>query len=309
MASRTSGWHASPYFLLTLTAFIWSLNWIVGRAIVGHVSPIALTFIRWSIAVTVLMPFAFPLIRANWHVVRRDWKTIVWLAFWGTGLHNAFSYTGLQFTTATNGVILNSATPVLIVVLSWALYRETITRLQAAGIAVSLFGVAVIVSHGDLGALAALAINKGDVIVFVGVGFWAAYTVFLRHKPAELPGLALLACCGCVGLAFLAPIVAIEAVFFEGRVELTFATVAAMLYLGIFPSLVAYVCWNRAVAEVGPAVSGVFMHLMPPFAGVLAWVFLDERIYLYHLAGIGLILAGIALTTRGHRADPEPGPE
>jgi drug/metabolite transporter (DMT)-like permease len=307
MASRTSGWHASPYFLLTLTAFIWSLNWIVGRAIVGHVSPIALTFIRWSIAVTVLMPFAFPLIRANWHVVRRDWKTIVWLAFWGTGLHNAFSYTGLQFTTATNGVILNSATPVLIVVLSWALYRETITRLQAAGIAVSLFGVAVIVSHGDLGALAALAINKGDVIVFVGVGFWAAYTVFLRHKPAELPGLALLACCGCVGLAFLAPIVAIEAVFFEGRVELTFATVAAMLYLGIFPSLVAYVCWNRAVAEVGPAVSGVFMHLMPPFAGVLAWIFLDERIYLYHLAGIGLILAGNARAPRRSGARPGVG--
>jgi drug/metabolite transporter (DMT)-like permease len=309
MASRASGWHASPYFLLTLTAFIWSLNWIVGRAIVGHVSPIALTFIRWSIAVSILVPIAFPLVRANWHVVRRDWKAIAWLAFWGTGLHNAFSYTGLQFTTATNGVILNSATPVLIVVLSWALYRETITRAQAIGIGVSMLGVATIVSHGEPAALAALAINKGDVIVFVGVAFWAAYTVFLRHKPAELPGLALLACCGCVGLVFLAPVVAIEAIFFGGRVELTPATLGAMLYLGIFPSVVAYVCWNRAVAEVGPAVSGVFMHLMPPFAGILAWIFLDERIHLYHLAGMGLILGGIALTTRGHRADPEPGPE
>jgi drug/metabolite transporter (DMT)-like permease len=309
MASRTSGWHASPYLLLTLTAFIWSLNWIVGRAIVGHVSPIALTFIRWSIAIAILMPFALPMIRANWHVVRRDWKTIVWLAFWGTGLHNAFTYTGLNFTTATNGVILNSATPVIIVILSWALYRETITRLQAFGIGVSMIGVAVIVSRGDLAALARLAINMGDVIVLVGVTFWAAYTVFLRHKPADLPGLALLACCSCVGLVFLAPVVAIEAIAFGGKVEVTAATVAAMLYLGVFPSLVGYVFWNRAVAEVGPAVSGVFMHLMPPFGGILAWIFLDERIYLYHFAGIALILAGIALTTRGHRADPEPGPE
>ena len=300
---------ASPYLLLTATAFIWSLNWIVGRAIVGHVSPIALTFIRWSIAIVALMPFALPMIRANWPIVRRDWKTIVFLAFWGTGLHNTFSYVGLNFTTATNGVILNSATPVIIVVLSWALYRETITRLQALGIAVSMVGVAAIVSRGDLAALAALAINKGDVIVLVGVTFWAAYTVFLRHKPAELPGLALLACCGCVGLVFLAPVVAVEAIYFGGHVEVSPATVGAMLYLGIFPSLVAYVAWNKAVAEVGPAVSGVFMHLMPPFAGILAWIFLDERIYLYHLAGVALILAGIALTTRGHRADPEPGPE
>ena len=309
MASRTSGWHASPYFLLTLTAFIWSLNWILGRAIVGHVTPIALTFIRWSIAIVALMPFALPMIRANWPIVRRDWKTIVFLAFWGTGLHNTFSYVGLNFTTATNGVILNSATPVIIVVLSWALYRETITRLQALGIAVSMVGVAAIVSRGDLAALAALAINKGDVIVLVGVTFWAAYTVFLRHKPAELPGLALLTCCGCVGLVFLAPLVAIEMAFFGGRVEVSPLTLAAMLYLGIFPSVLGYVFWNRAVAEVGPTVSGMFMHLMPPFAGILAWLFLDESIHAYHFAGMALILAGIALTTRGHRADPEPGPE
>src|SRR5690348_9552164 len=212
---------ASPYLLLTATAFIWSLNWIVGRAIVGHVSPIALTFIRWSIAIVALLPFALPMILANRAIVRRDWKTIVFLAFWGTGLHNTFSYVGLNFTTATNGVILNSATPVIIVVLSWALYRETITRLQALGIAVSMVGVAAIVSRGDLAALATLAINKGDIIVLVGVTFWAAYTVFLRHKPAELPGLALLTCCGCVGLVILTPLVAIEAAFFGGHVELS----------------------------------------------------------------------------------------
>src|SRR5205085_2207170 len=96
---------------------------------------------------------------------------------------------------------------------------------------------------------------------------------------------------------------------FGGHVEVTLATVLAMLYVGIFPSLVGYVFWNRAVAEVGPAVSGVFMHLMPPFGGILAWIFLGERIHPYHFVGIALILAGIALTTRGHRADPEPGPE
>jgi drug/metabolite transporter (DMT)-like permease len=82
-----------------------------------------------------------------------------------------------------------------------------------------------------------------------------------------------------------------------------------MLYLGIFPSFVGYVFWNRAVAEVGSNIAGIFVHLMPAFGSILAWIFLGERIFLFHVAGIALILAGIALTSRGRRVVPEPGPE
>jgi drug/metabolite transporter (DMT)-like permease len=309
MASRAAHFHASPYLLLSLTSLFWSLNWVIGRAIVGHVSPLALTFIRWFVAVAVMLPFAWPVIRAHWPVVRRSWREIAWLGFWGTGLHNAFAYVGLQYTTATNGVMLNSSIPIMIIVLGWVIYRETITRLQAFGVAVSLAGVLTIVARGDLAVLAAFEMNKGDLIVLAGMVFWAAYTVFLRLKPAELPGLALLACCGCVGVVLLAPLFAFEMLVLGGRVEFTPATVGAMLYVGIFPSFVGYVFWNRGVAEVGPNIAGIFVHLMPAFGAFLGWLFLDERIFAFHLAGIALILAGVALTTRGRRADPEPGPE
>jgi len=309
MASRAAHFHASPYLLLSLTSLFWSLNWVIGRAIVGHVSPLALTFIRWFVAVAVMLPFAWPVIRAHWPVVRRSWREIAWLGFWGTGLHNAFAYVGLQYTTATNGVMLNSSIPIMIIVLGWVIYRETITRLQAFGVAVSLAGVLTIVARGDLAVLAAFEMNKGDLIVLAGMVFWAAYTVFLRLKPAELPGLALLACCGCMGVLLLAPLFAFEMLFLGGRVEFTPATVGAMLYVGIFPSFVGYVFWNRGVAEVGPNIAGIFVHLMPAFGAFLGWLFLDERIFAFHLAGIALILAGVALTTRGRRADPEPGPE
>jgi drug/metabolite transporter (DMT)-like permease len=306
---RRIPFHASPYLLLSLTSLFWSLNWVIGRAIVGHVSPFTLTFIRWLVAVAAMMPFAWPQIRRHWPVIRRNWKTLVWLGFWGTGLHNVFAYLGLQYTTATNGVILNSSIPVMIIVLGWFFYRETITRMQALGVVISLAGIMTIIARGDLETLARLSLNKGDIIILVGMIFWAAYTVFLRMKPAELPGLPMLACCGCVGVTLLAPLAAFEMLFLGGRVEFTPATVGAMLYVGIFPSFVGYVFWNRGVAEVGPQVAGIFVHLMPAFGALLAWLFLDERIYLFHLVGIALILAGIALTTRGHRADPEPGPE
>jgi len=206
-------------------------------------------------------------------------------------------------------VILNSSVPVMIIVLGWLIYRDTITRLQSLGVAISMLGVFAILTRGDLGVLANFQLNKGDVIVVVGMVFWAAYTVFLRHKPVGLPGLALLTCCAVVGVALLTPLFVIEMVFLDGRIEVTPATLAAMLYVGIFPSFVGYIFWNRGVAEVGPNISGIFMHLMPVFGSLLAWLFLGERIQLFHIVGIALILSGITLTTRGRRAEPEPGPE
>jgi drug/metabolite transporter (DMT)-like permease len=301
--------HFSPYLLLTLTSLFWSLNWVVGRALVGTVSPFTLALIRWTVAVVLLVAISWRQLRDHWPAIVANRRRIVFLGFWGTGLHNAFSYLGLQYTTATNGVILNSAIPVMIIVCGWMVFRDTITRLQAVGVAISLAGVLTVLTRGDIGVLARFSLNGGDLIVLFAMVFWAVYTVFLRTKPDGIPGLALIACCGTVGIAILLPMAAIELVFLGGTLVFTPASVAAMLYVGIFPSLLGYIFWNRAVAEVGSNVAGVFVHLMPAFGSLLAWMFLGERIYAYHLAGIGLILAGIALTSRGARGTPAPGPE
>jgi drug/metabolite transporter (DMT)-like permease len=216
---------------------------------------------------------------------------------------------GLQYTTATNGVMLNSAIPVLIIVLGWLFYGDRVTRVQALGVFVSLAGVFVILTRGDLGVLRNLSLNKGDLILLGGAVFWAAYTIFLRMKPADLPGLALLACSGVIGAAMLLPLALLEQVAWGGHVELTPATFGAMLYVGIFPSVVGYVFWNRAVHEVGSNVAGIFLHLMPAFGSLLAWLFLDERIFAFHVVGIALILVGIALTSSARRPIPEAGRE
>jgi drug/metabolite transporter (DMT)-like permease len=198
----------------------------------------------------------------------------------------------------------------MIIVLGWLIYREAITRMQAVGVAVSLAGVLAILTRGDPAVLASLQLNKGDLIIVTGMMFWSAYTVFLRHSPVGLPGLALLACCAIVGLAALTPLVIAEAAFMGGHVELTPATIGAILYVGVFPSILAYVFWNRAVGQVGPSVAGIFMHLMPVFGSLLAWLFLGERIRAFHIVGIALILGGITLTTRGRRRlEVDAGPE
>lgn len=309
MHRRPAPYHASPYLLLTLTSFLWSLNWIIGRAMVGHVTPMALTFVRWLVAFMVMLPFAWPQLRTHASTLRRHWKRIAWLGFWGTGIQNVFGYEGLQYTTATNGVMLNSAVPVMIIVVGWLVYGDRITRVQSLGVAVSLAGVIAILTRGDARVLLSLSLNRGDLIVLGGLVFWAVYSVILRMKPPELPGLALLTACSAVGLAFLAPLAIFEARFLGGHVEVTPATVAALLYVGIFPSFVGYISWNRGVAEVGSNVAGIFLHLMPVFGALLAWLVLGERIHGFHIAGIALILAGIALTTRAGRGLPAPAPE
>lgn len=309
MPRSTAPHYASPYLLLSLASFLWAFNWIIGRAMVGHVTPVALTFARWTVAFAAMLPFAWPQLRAHAGTLRKHWRRIAWLAFWGTGIQNVFGYVGLQYTTATNGVMLNSAIPVMIIVTGWLVYGDTITRLQSVGVAVSLAGVLAILTRGDVEVLLSLSLNRGDLIVLGGLVFWAVYSVILRTKPPGLPGLALLAACSGFGVLFLAPLAAFEALFLGGHIEVAPATVAAILYIGVFPSFVGYISWNRGVAEVGANVAGIFLHLMPAFGALLAWLFLDERIHAYHIAGIGLVLAGIALSARGERAVPAAAPE
>ena len=143
----------SPYVLLTLAPFFWSCNVIVGRGISPEVPAFAMTFYRWLFAAAMLTPFALPLVRKDLPIVRRHWKSLLSLGVIGIGVHNALAYLGLRYTTAVNGVILNSFIPVMIVALSWALLRERLATLQVAGISISLAGVLTILSGGSLATL------------------------------------------------------------------------------------------------------------------------------------------------------------
>ncbi len=137
---------ASPYLLLALAPLFWACNWIVGRGLAADVPPMAMTFLRWFFALVILAPFAWRHVMREWPVVRAHWKTMLFLGAIGVGTHNALAYLGLNYTTATNGVILNSFIPVMIIALSWLFLRERLTGVQLAGVGVSLAGVLAILS-------------------------------------------------------------------------------------------------------------------------------------------------------------------
>ncbi len=285
-----------PYLLLTLTALFWSGNIVLGRAIRADVPPLALAFWRWVVSLLLTLPFALPHLRRQWPLLRRAWKPVVVLGLLGVGTYNTFAYIALQYTPATNVVLLNSVIPVATISLAALFLKQRLRRVQWAGVLLSLFGVAAIVSRGDFIALAGMRLNVGDLWMLGAIFAWAVYTLGLQWRPEGIHPMLLLAAFVVVGLLALAPAYAWEIA--QGRLILVNSgALAAIAYTGVFPGFIGYIFYNRAVGEVGASKASLFIHLMPVFGTLLAALFLAEIPRPYHYAGIALIISGIYLTT------------
>jgi drug/metabolite transporter (DMT)-like permease len=288
------------YLLLVLAVLFWSGNWVAGRMLAPFVPPVALTFLRWSIALVLLAPFVAPRLWAQRRLLAREWKPIVVLGLLGGGIHNVLQYWGLQYTSATNGAILNSLTPILIILMGAALLRDPFPRMAAAGATISLCGALAIVTRLDWQAVAALRFNAGDMLVIASLVMLAGYTLALRWRPEGLDALSFLA---CFALVAQVPVgLAAAAEYSSGaRVVLNVSSALGMLYVAVFPALLSYHFWNLAVASVGAARAGVFMHLMPVFGSLLGFAFLGEHFGPHHALGMALIVFGVTLASRGRR--------
>lgn len=295
-------WQPSPYLLLSLTALFWAGNWVIGRAMRHDMPPIAMGFWRWTLALLLLLPFTLPELRRKWPVVRANWLTLTILGCLGAIAFNTLIYVGLQYTAATNGVLFNSLSPVFIILLSWMLVGERISSLQGAGLILSLAGVLAIVARGDAAMLASFQFNPGDLWLITAMLLWAVYTIVLKRRPAELSAMAFLAAMLLLSLPLLLPFYLWE-FSVRGGFTLNAATVSALAYYCTVPSIIAYLFWNRGVAQVGANRAGLFVHLMPVFGALLSVIFLGERLYAYHYAGAALIFGGIWLTTRKARGE------
>jgi drug/metabolite transporter (DMT)-like permease len=287
-----------PHLLLALATLFWAGNWIVGRALVDVFPPAALTFWRWVLALALISPFVVPRLIAQREVLKRHWKPIVVLGVLGGGPHNILQYWGLHYTGAANGAILTSLMPVYVMLAAALFLGDRLPRGAAIGAAISILGVLAIVFRLDPQALLSFRLNPGDALIIVSHLMLAAYTLGLRRRPAGLDALSFLACFALValppvGLAYL----------FElstgARIVWTGGAVAGLVFVAIFPALLAYHFWALGVAALGPARSSIFFYLTPLFGALLAVAVLGERLGLHHAVGAALILAGVALANRG----------
>lgn len=282
------------YLLLILTPLFWAGNFISARAIAPDTDPLLLALLRWMVALLLILPWWWPVLRREWRVMLNHLPILCWLSFLSVAVFNTMVYFGVETTTASNAAIFQAIIPVLIMSLSWIFYSERVSALQWLGVALSISGVLVIVSRAEISRLMGLQLNPGDLWVMVAVVSWAVYSVTLRHRPTELSPFGFFGFSVAFGVLALLPF----ALWEQGGLMIpdwSGKVWSVVIYIAVFPSILAYLFWNRGVAEIGASTAGLFIYLIPVFGLILAILFLNETLHGYHLAGILLIAAGILL--------------
>jgi drug/metabolite transporter (DMT)-like permease len=294
--------------LLTLPPLLWAGNAVVGRMMVGTVPPLALNAMRWLLAGLLLLPLGWRLVgsREGREQVLQRWRELALLGFLGVGCYNAFQYLALTTSTPLNVTLIAASSPLWMMGIGALLYGVRPRGREWIGAALSLAGVLVVLSRGDAAALARVHFVTGDLLMLVAVMTWAFYSWLLARPPASMRGDArpdwnwaeLLLVQTLFG-GFCAWVAAAgEAAFTDARVHWSPAVGAALAYVALGPSLIAYRCWGRGVAAVGPAVAAFFSNLTPLFAALLSAALLGEAPKAYHALAFALIVAGIAASAR-----------
>ncbi|MFT3665193.1 DMT family transporter [Piscinibacter sp.] len=295
--------------LLTLPPLLWAGNAVVGRALVGSVPPIALNAMRWWLALVLLLPLGWRVLRDTRQIASR-WKHFALLGLLGVGSYNALQYLAVQTSTALNVTLIAASSPVWMLLVGLLFFGERPTPRQLLGAVLSLAGVLLVISRGSLAALREVRLVPGDLFMLLAVLLWAGYSWMLARPPAHLRGqerpawnwAEFLFVQMLFGSAWATLAAAVEAPLTPVAIAWTPAVCAALLYVAVGPSLIAYRAWGLGVATVGPAVATFFSNLTPVFAALLSAALLGEAPRWFHAAAFALIAAGIVVSSFGVRA-------
>jgi drug/metabolite transporter (DMT)-like permease len=299
---RSQTWIANqPYLLLCITAVCWAGNAIVGRLAAGHIAPVTLSFLRWSIAFLIILPFAWKHLARDWGAIRGRLGTMIVLSITGVAAFNTLQYWALEHTQALNTLLLQSAAPLIVALWSLILLGVRLTLAQAFGVLLSLAGVLVILLHGDLTTLKNIDFNKGDLIFTVALVIFALYSVLSLKRPA-IHGLSMVGFTFGCGSLCLIPLWIWE-MFSRPPMQLDTANLLTLFYVAVFPSTLAYLCFNRGVQLIGANRAAPFFHVVPVFGTVMSIVFLGEHPQVFQFLGFALVLTGVFVASR----KPKPG--
>lgn len=289
----------SPYLALTLVPLIWSSNFVLGKLLVGVFPPFTLTTGRFGMAFLCLLPVYLYQRKKQGpqRISLKTWGLLIFLGIIGVFGFNTLLYTGLQQTTPVNATLINGFNPTLTILLSIWILGEKLRGKQIIGFLLSFAGVAWIAVQGQPARLSSLAVNRGDMLILLGALVWAIYSVGVKKAAAEVSPLALTTLTMFFGLLALLPTAYVELTVHPlGRV--TGQNIIALIYLGLFPAVIAFLLWNWGIAQVGPGKAAMFYNLIPPFAAVMSYFAYGEIPKGYHLLGGTLVLWGVIWGTK-----------
>jgi len=288
-------------FLLTLPPLFWAGNAVLARMLVGEMPPLALSLMRWALALALFLPFVWKGLVAAWPQLRAAWRDVLWISLTGVAAYNSLQYVAVQTSTAVNVTLIAASTPVFALLFGVLFFGERARGAQWIGAALSIGGVLWVLLRGDLSNITRLDFVRGDLVMIVANITWSVYTWMLRKRRPQVPFGPFLAAQMLVGTLMILPLAVAESATTTASIQWSPAALGVVLYVALFPSLLAYYCWDRGVARVGAVIPVHFANLTPLFAALLSTLLLGEAPHAYHLVGLAAIVGGIHFANRRSR--------
>ena len=285
---------------LCFASLFWSGNFVIGRfsSLENIVSPLSLAFYRWVIAFLILTPFCLQKAVKELPLLKKQPGMIFLIILTGPTLFNTLVYLGLTSTTVINSLLIISTTPMLIILLNKLLYKAQTNIFQMIGIFISLIGVCYVITKGSFQNIFDSEFYFGDLFILLAVTSWALYSIFLKKNETGVSGFSFLYLSFVFTVILLFPVYLYDIFIQNNFINIDQKTLLVIGYTGIFPSIISYMCWNTGVALIGPNKSGPFLHLMPIFGGILAFLVFRETLEIYHYAGILSVIIGIIIANK-----------
>ena len=285
---------------LCFASLFWSGNFVIGRfsSLENIVSPLSLAFYRWVIAFLILTPFCLHKAVKELPLLKKQPGMIFLIILTGPTLFNTLVYLGLTATTVINSLLIISTTPMLIILFNKLLYKAQTNIFQMLGIFISLIGVCYVIAKGSFQNIFDSEFYFGDLFILLAVTSWALYSIFLKKNETGISGFSFLYLSFVFTVILLFPVYLYDIFIQDNFINIDQKTLLVIGYTGIFPSIISYMCWNTGVALIGPNKSGPFLHLMPIFGGILAFLVFRETLEIYHYAGILSVIIGIIITNK-----------
>ena len=280
------------WLLLIACNLFWAGNYVFGKYVTAEMTPLWITFSRWLLAIIIFFPIAHYLEKPEWKKISKSWASLVFMGMLGIIGYNIAVYSALNYTSSTNAVLVNSLTPGTIVIFSVIILRERISKLQSLGVVISLAGVLVILTQGNLIRIFQIEYNKGDLIMLFAVVVWTLYSI-LGRRLGDIPPITATAVSALFATILMAPFAISQGIDVTGISSLA---VIGIIYIVIFPSVCSFIFWNIAIRQIGPSRAGIFLNLMPVFTAIISWTF-GEKITGTQVGGGIFVMIGVYLTT------------
>ena len=287
-------------YLITATA-LWAGNAIAGRVLVGSISPITLSAVRWGLAALLLFPLGWRVFMPG-SALWQNKKRFLLLGLFGVGSYNVLLYIALQTSTAINVNLIGASMPIWMLFIGAVFYQVKPSILQMIGAVVSLLGVGIVLTRGDLAALLSMQMVVGDLLIMLATILWAFYSWMLsrpgKSTERQWPWAEFLMAQVTVGLLWTGFFNGFEIAAGHAYIELNWWTASLIVFVAFGPSLIAYRCWGLGVNGAGPTVAAFFANFIPLFTALLSAAMLGEPPQLFHGLAFALIVAGIAISSK-----------